>query len=191
MTLVDQGNDANAANDINVSPLAFDDSYNSVGNTTLTVSAANGVLGGAVLNVHETARGGHRVPQPVDRRRRQRHQGGRRHVRHDAGRLGDHRRRRQLHLHAARSASKAPAPMPTPSPIRCATPASTATSPATPTTSPAPARCRSTSGRWSGSSTTTPAPAPGNGTPGRSLQLDRRLQRRQRRRGQPLRRPAT
>src|SRR5512145_47489 len=54
MTLVDQFNDANAANDINVSPLAFDDSYNSVGNTTLTVSAANGVLGGAVLNVHET-----------------------------------------------------------------------------------------------------------------------------------------
>ena len=50
MTLVDQPGD-----DINVSPIAFNDSYNAVGNTTLTVSAANGVLGAAVAGVHETA----------------------------------------------------------------------------------------------------------------------------------------
>src|SRR6187431_182850 len=54
MTQVDQGGDSIAANDINVSPLAFDDSYNSVGNATLTVSQANGVLGAAVANIHET-----------------------------------------------------------------------------------------------------------------------------------------
>ena len=42
MTIVDQPGD-----DINVSPIAFDDAYNVVGNTTFVVNAANGILNGA------------------------------------------------------------------------------------------------------------------------------------------------
>ena len=124
-------------------------------------------------------RGGHRVPQPVDRHRRQRHPGGRRHVRHRRGRLGHRSPPTAASPTRRRSASPAPAPLPTPSPIRCATPASTASA-AMPTTLPAPARCRSTSARWSGSSTTTPA-ALRHRHAGRSVHLDRSIQRRQRR----------
>src|SRR4051812_41147885 len=54
MTLVDQGGDLNPANDINVSPLAFDDSYNAIGNVPFVVSAVNGVLGAATAT-HETS----------------------------------------------------------------------------------------------------------------------------------------
>ena len=42
MTIVDQPGD-----DINVSPIAFDDAYNVVGNTTFVVSAADGILNGS------------------------------------------------------------------------------------------------------------------------------------------------
>src|SRR3954468_6676505 len=42
------------ANTINVSPLAFDDTYNAVGNVPLSVSAADGVLGASTA-VHATA----------------------------------------------------------------------------------------------------------------------------------------
>ena len=42
MTIVDQPGD-----DINVSPIAFDDAYNVVGNSTFVVSAANGILNGS------------------------------------------------------------------------------------------------------------------------------------------------
>ena len=42
MTIVDQPGD-----DINVSPIAFDDAYNVVGNTTFVVNAANGMLNGS------------------------------------------------------------------------------------------------------------------------------------------------
>src|SRR5262245_52574026 len=41
MTIVDQPGD-----DINVSPIAFDDAYDVVGNTTFTVNPANGILQG-------------------------------------------------------------------------------------------------------------------------------------------------
>jgi Cadherin-like domain len=41
MTIIDQPGD-----DINVSPIAFDDTYNVVGNTTFAVNAANGILQG-------------------------------------------------------------------------------------------------------------------------------------------------
>src|SRR5262245_28752461 len=42
MTIVDQP----SRDDINVSPIAFDDAYDVVGNTTFTVNAANGILQG-------------------------------------------------------------------------------------------------------------------------------------------------
>jgi uncharacterized repeat protein (TIGR01451 family) len=42
MTIVNQPGD-----DINVSPIAFDDAYNVVGNTTFVVSAADGILNGS------------------------------------------------------------------------------------------------------------------------------------------------
>ena len=48
MTIVDQLGD-----DINVSPIAFDDAYNVVGNTTFVVSAANGILNGSTA-IHVT-----------------------------------------------------------------------------------------------------------------------------------------
>ena len=86
MTLVDQGGDANPLNDINVSPLAFDDSYNAVGNTTLTVS-------GGQRRARRRRRATSTRPSRADTEflgqtigsRRQRHQGGDRHLR-------DHRR---------------------------------------------------------------------------------------------------
>ena len=50
MTLFDQvGRD-----DINVSPIVFDDSYNVIVNTTFTVTAADGILGGLTA-IHATA----------------------------------------------------------------------------------------------------------------------------------------
>jgi len=48
MTLVSQ-----MGADVNVSPLAFNDSYNVIGNTTFTVSAADGVLNGPTA-LHST-----------------------------------------------------------------------------------------------------------------------------------------
>ena len=48
MTIVNQ-----TGADVNVSPLAFNDTYNVIGNTTFTVSAADGVLNGATA-LHST-----------------------------------------------------------------------------------------------------------------------------------------